>query len=1079
MVIMRSKFSPSINIIRDYNNEIDYILTTNSQRIFSQIVHDYQIGTRSFNIIGSYGTGKSAFLLAFEQHLKGKKNYFDKINNNFNKIKYFKFLNMIGEYSSIIDSFANNLNLNTKNLSSQTIIKKLDTYYKKLANKNICLVILIDEFGKFLEYASANDPEKELYFVQQIAEYVNDPQKNILFITVLHQSFDEYSRKLNKAQRNEWEKVKGRLKEIVFNEPVEQLLFLASERIYQKNIKHPKNIKLTYLLDTIKKSNVFPLRTTISVDLAKKLYPFDILSASILTLALQTYGQNERSLFTFLESENSNGLSHFNSKKAPYYNLCNIYDYLIHNFSSLLSSKYNPHFLQWRAIQSSVERVDSILGKNHYEATQIVKIIGLLNIFISAGAKIDKEFITNYTKYSLNINNAGVVLKELENKKIVRYLNYKKRYILFEGTDLNIEAEIQQAEKNITPIIDIISPLKRYFTFPYVSAKAASYEFGTPRFFYFEFSDTPTNSKPKGQIDGIINLIFTKKIIIEDIIEYSKNNDEAILFGFYINTNKIMGILNEINKIQYVIDKLVDDRVAERELRNLLEFQKQELNQYVLKTLYINNDDIVWIFKGKKISIKSRTQFNSVLSDICKQVYFKTPVLKNELINREKLPSAISKALNNMLNALINHLDQEDIGFSKDEFPPEKTIYLTLLKRTGIHVKESESFKLAEPSEKSFQFLWSESERFLKSAKTNRKNVNEFIQILASKPFKLKRGFIDFWIIIYLYLKREDFALFGEDGFIPNLNLETLELIIKAPNKFQIKTFELHGVKLDLFNKYRRLLNQKSNQRLSTSSFIETIKPFLSFYNNLNEYSKRTNRLSKSAIRLREAIANATDPEKTFFEDFPKALGYTNLNLRKLENELSDYIIQLQNNIREIRGSFEELINRIESQLLKITGYEDLNFPTYQNEIRIRYKALKTNLLLPFQASYYRQLNSKIDDRNAWLIAIAQSLLGKPIDKMNDEEEEILFEKMNNSILELDNLCDISKIDINPENEDIYKLDITSFNIGKRSQIFRISKRKKEIVSDLARKIKIGLSNDESTNIAALIKLLQEEVTHE
>ena len=73
--------------------------------------------------------------------------------------------------------------------------------------------------------------KNELYFIQQLAEYVNDQRKNIFFITTLHQGFNGYSRNLTKTQQNEWDKVKGRLKEITFNEPVEQLLFLASERL--------------------------------------------------------------------------------------------------------------------------------------------------------------------------------------------------------------------------------------------------------------------------------------------------------------------------------------------------------------------------------------------------------------------------------------------------------------------------------------------------------------------------------------------------------------------------------------------------------------------------------------------------------------------------------------------------------------------------------------------------------------------------------------------------------------------------------------------------------------------------------
>lgn len=74
---MKTKFTTSRNIIRDSGRDLNYIPTRNSVRVVNQIVNDFKKGTRSFNIIGSYGTGKSSFLWALQQSLQGKKRYFD------------------------------------------------------------------------------------------------------------------------------------------------------------------------------------------------------------------------------------------------------------------------------------------------------------------------------------------------------------------------------------------------------------------------------------------------------------------------------------------------------------------------------------------------------------------------------------------------------------------------------------------------------------------------------------------------------------------------------------------------------------------------------------------------------------------------------------------------------------------------------------------------------------------------------------------------------------------------------------------------------------------------------------------
>ncbi|NIT56524.1 MAG: hypothetical protein GWN00_09915 [Aliifodinibius sp.] len=83
-------------------------------------------------------------------------------------------MNFVGNYDSIIKTFSDSLGVNDAASSNHRILDKLDEHYKKYAAKNTLLVIVIDEFGKFLEYAAKNDPESELYFIQQLAEYAND-----------------------------------------------------------------------------------------------------------------------------------------------------------------------------------------------------------------------------------------------------------------------------------------------------------------------------------------------------------------------------------------------------------------------------------------------------------------------------------------------------------------------------------------------------------------------------------------------------------------------------------------------------------------------------------------------------------------------------------------------------------------------------------------------------------------------------------------------------------------------------------------------------------------------------------------
>ena len=105
------KCTTSTNIERDVVNDINYVVTPNAKNVFERIVTGFQQGHNSFNIIGSYGTGKSSFLWALEKNLNDKKPYFANLNGQFKGFEKFSFLKIIGEASPLTDVLKNSFKL--------------------------------------------------------------------------------------------------------------------------------------------------------------------------------------------------------------------------------------------------------------------------------------------------------------------------------------------------------------------------------------------------------------------------------------------------------------------------------------------------------------------------------------------------------------------------------------------------------------------------------------------------------------------------------------------------------------------------------------------------------------------------------------------------------------------------------------------------------------------------------------------------------------------------------------------------------------------------------------------------------
>ena len=987
MTTMRRTFSLSANIENGFAEGAQYIVTPNAQKAIHNIVNDFHTGIHSFTIIGSYGTGKSSFLLALESDLRGtgkKPLLMDSkvlLQSSDIEIK-----NIVGDYTELSTLLRRSLNAEG---TTNSVLDELKSYYNKCQKQDKFLLIVIDEFGKVLEHAAKNNPEKELYFLQKLAEFVNVPSRQILLLTTLHQNFSAYAKGLTEEQINEWKKVKGRFKEITFVEPIEQLLHLAAQQMQgSKSNEIPAHVKSLYELakSTGYVSNDFP------IDSAMQLYPLDLFSAYAITTAIQRYGQNERSLFTFLASQESV------SAEEQAYNLQKVYDYVYYSFYSYLKDA-NADSMSWSSMQVSIERVEGQSWDSEeqmLQAVNIIKAVGLLNLFSVAGFRLTKESLAEYATLAMDIPDAQHIIDQLEKKKIIRYAAYKDRVMLFEGTDVDLEAEIREAGLMVSRPVAFVDELTVFFNHRISPVKAHFYQKGTPRFFDYKLYEEPTEMVPKGDTDGYIELIFsTRKDALEEIKKASADSEHALIFAYFIDTDNIIDHLYNIKKYNYLTDKVIkkEDLVAVKEIQKLKEYEENLLNKAISDNLFSYKNRVIWIFKGQEQRVESHRDFNKLLSRVCDEIYHETPEMHNELFNKHKLSGTITAARKSYLTYLIEHSNEDNLGFPEDKFPPEKTIYFSLLKNTGLH--ENGEFSDA-PTNKGFLPVWTACEEFLKSTENKARKISELIKLLSTQPYKLKQGFLDFWIPTYLYIKRQDFALYdaSKGAFMPEVNMEFFDLLQKHPQDFEVKKFAVDGVKLGFFNQYRRFINLGDEFTITKDSFIETIKPFLAFYARLDDYTKYTRKFDHaSTMKFRDVLAKAKDPEKAFFEDLPEALGFNQEKLKQ-EEFIREYGNIIQRAIRELRSCYSGLIDRIEERLVDGFGLQSYDYNEYIVEIRERLAHVKTYLLTDKQREFYHHVMTEYDNRTQWFQSICYTILEQRLDSLRDEQEDKLTDDL-------------------------------------------------------------------------------------
>lgn len=346
-------------------------------------------------------------------------------------------------------------------------------------------------------------------------------------------------------------------------------------------------------------------------------------------------------------------------------------------------------------------------------------------------------------------------------------------------------------------------------------------------------------------------------------------------------------------------------------------------------------------------------------------------------------------------------------------------------------------------------------------------------KILQSAPYKLKQGVIDFWIPIFLFVNQQDFALYNGNTFVLTINKEVFELIQKRIGDFSIKAFNVSGVKLEFFKRYRQFLRKDDRVVVSADSLLETVKPFFHFYRNLNNYAKITRKFDSAyTAKFRDVLSNAQDPAKTFFEDLPLAFGYKDL---EKDEFVQQYIDLIRRAVKELNSCYDNFIDRIEEKIIEHLGLPH-EFEEYKELLRERYLSIDKRILTPKTRSFLDRVIAPSETKREFIEKLAIVVNDKRLDETKDSDEPLLIQQMLHLLSELERYSAIGYTEVEDESE-AYNFELAS-NQGyySKSQTYRLPRSKSKVAEEIASKIELLMSDDEDLNICVLLKLLNNKL---
>lgn len=729
-------YTRSINLERDTNSKDvlqAYIPTTRTFLMLEKIARTFDKKTcpRSWSLIGSYGCGKSSFAnflshllagndanraIANEVLAKTNAELFQKIQSIQTQKGHLIIL-LTGSPESLTQSlvhamfqasetFFGQLHQMTKKLSSSMKNKQtprdIMAFFEQLQTaviqeKGAGILLIIDELGKFLEYEARHSSSNDIYLLQSIAEFAEqESDANLLFLVLMHQEFEQYAKGFGESLRSEWQKIQGRFESVSFLESAEQTLqIIASAFQNQLNQKEAQLVKqqVEKITAVLAAQNALPkgLEMTASNALFAQSYPLHPLALLILPVLCQKVAQNERTLFSYLGSVEAHGFkdSLQNLKSVGEWILpCEIFDYFIQN--QPLATLDHATNRRWIEVISALERLGDC--ENHHQ--QLLKTVGLFNIIGSqSGFKASQELLELCLPNISQVENSLAFLKQ---KSLLQFRKYNNEYRIWEGSDFDLESALEEELQRAghESLAEILNKRK---TLPPLVARKYSIDKATLRYFqpiyadiHTQFSDLAATSKPQ--------LVFWLTQNSEQLQEVeSQIKQSPDLLNIYVlqkqNTEyltKIISEVMELERIERENQALNSDPVAQREFKNRLSHVKAE-EARLLHDFLDHPENYRWFHHGKLLKIKNRRALQNALSQAFEAIYPNTPIIKNELINRDKPSSQATGARNRLVSLLLINGDKEDLGIEISKFPPEKAIYRALFKETGIHGFHHES----------------------------------------------------------------------------------------------------------------------------------------------------------------------------------------------------------------------------------------------------------------------------------------------------------------------------------------------------------------------------------------------------
>jgi hypothetical protein len=388
--------------------------------------------------------------------------------------------------------------------------------------------------------------------------------------------------------------------------------------------------------------------------------------------------------------------------------------------------------------------------------------------------------------------------------------------------------------------------------------------------------------------------------------------------------------------------------------------------------------------------VNSKRSLQEALSRVLGSVYNKSPVFKNELINRDKPSAQANAAKNKLAIAMFNHEAEADLSIEK--FPPEKAIYRACLRETKLHVPSDDGKWLFQGPKSARKTddpcnlypVWQRIDAFLDGTEQQPKSLIELNLELMAPPYGIKGGMLPILYLAVLMANQQELAIYESRVYTPYLSEEQIERFLKRPDEFTVQKYIVDDETDWIYSVYRPVCTGKTKHQgmLAIAHLISSAIHALPPVTKLT-----TTGVSKEAVMVRDAILSAEELRELIMFTLPSILGAngtqvlygTNKEVKTFQDDLIRVFAELADFSTNVKAEMS-------AEIASAFGYShDLSLPHLRVELS-RFSGLDSLMGSGNDVSaFIIRLNDEEQDIETWFESILIFVGQRPMAKWSDQ----------------------------------------------------------------------------------------------